>query len=555
VFIDTYLRIGARGLNIRQVAERYASWLLGVEGPPRSRGRRLEEGVRPDWTVERLLASEPLVGDHGCRVDVRLRAEDLLVRFIHRDNRDPAVLWHAVAHARVQGDSIVLEHASGRDAPKGQLLRAVASVPRVVTGLIDEAGVEVLPRQLNLPLVTLWGDDVAGFLDHELLLKDRTVPIVTVACDRGGATPLVDGAILAGRLKGLASVALLATERSTFEFADALDRHGYGGEYKCFHGAVHVYGPTAELEEDHRLWLADSLRLLDPTYRTEALAGMIAGRLGVRGLPSGFFTLIEEHDREERRRLAERLAKRPSVPPPAASSATYVNALEKDREQLRQELQRAIQREEQYVHDWNAADDGRRAAERQRDDAEAKVEQERAHSADLREQIDRIKRSKASMAPEAQRALTSVLGGRMTPEDCLRLVGAAFPDRIIVLDSAYQSARRAEGFRHVEKLAELLERLGSEYYDALCVGKSDAEAAMTFGDAFAAKESETTMSNRRARTERTFRYENEDVVMWRHLRIGVKESTAETIRVHFGWVAERKKVVVGWCGEHRYRVG
>ena len=63
------------------------------------------------------------------------------------------------------------------------------------------------------------------------------------------------------------------------------------------------------------------------------------------------------------------------------------------------------------------------------------------------------------------------------------------------------------------------------------------------------------MANHRAHKERTFRYNKEDLVMWRHLRIGVKESVAETIRVHFDWVATEKKLVIGWCGEHRYRVG
>jgi len=110
-------------------------------------------------------------------------------------------------------------------------------------------------------------------------------------------------------------------------------------------------------------------------------------------------------------------------------------------------------------------------------------------------------------------------------------------------------------FRHGYKLAEALIKLATSYYEALCDGKGDAEGAALFGDDFAAKESGPTMKNKRARAERTFIHEGQELVMWRHLRLGVKESVAETIRVHFEWISDQRRIVIGWCGEHRYRVG
>lgn len=41
------------------------------------------------------------------------------------------------------------------------------------------------------------------------------------------------------------------------------------------------------------------------------------------------------------------------------------------------------------------------------------------------------------------------------------------------------------------------------------------------------------------------------VEMFSHLKVGVKDTGAETIRVHFDWDANRKKIVIGYCGEHR----
>jgi hypothetical protein len=38
--------------------------------------------------------------------------------------------------------------------------------------------------------------------------------------------------------------------------------------------------------------------------------------------------------------------------------------------------------------------------------------------------------------------------------------------------------------------------------------------------------------------------------MMRHLKIGVKPSRHETIRVHFEWLLEEKKIIIGHCGRH-----
>ena len=40
------------------------------------------------------------------------------------------------------------------------------------------------------------------------------------------------------------------------------------------------------------------------------------------------------------------------------------------------------------------------------------------------------------------------------------------------------------------------------------------------------------------------------MVMEKHLKHGVKDSVAETLRIHFEWVADQKKLVIGHCGKH-----
>ncbi len=558
MFVDTFVRVGINGLSLDAIARAYAGWMLGGDSD-RVRARRLDEGVARSWTVEQVLASEALVGEHGCRVDMRVVDHEVVARFVHRDSNDGAVIWTTVARARQLDERVVVEHAVGRDAPKGYPLFPVAAAPRIVTSLLDDNRVEVFPRQLHLPLVTLRGDDAKGYVDHELLRTDREVPIVAVSCDRGGALPLVDAERLALRVRGLAQVVLLSTERSTFVFGDALAANDFGPEYRCFHAGVHLYGPTAQLRTDHRLWLADTLLDIPASTRTERLAGLIARRLGVRNVPPGFFNLVEEHDREAKRRLAERVAKRPaSTPPPPGEPASllYAAQLGQERDQLRQQLQAAIAREREYAEAWNTADDERRLAEAQRDDAEARLEQERAIAADLRDQLAKMKGgSRPSLTPEVVRGISNVLGGEHTPEDCLVALEHLFPERIVILDTAIASARKSRGFKYCGKLAVLLRNLATKYYESLAAGNGDAVAAEVFGQGFAAKESSVTMASQQAREERTFRYNGGDLLMWPHLRIGNKESIAETIRVHFEWVAAEKKIVIGWCGEHRYKVG
>jgi hypothetical protein len=558
MFVDTFVRVGIKGLSMRQVAEAYAAWMLGTDAV-RNRKRRLETGVHRSWTVEQVLASEPLVGDHGCRVDMRFSDNEAVVRFVHRDSHDGAVFWSTVARMSQSGEAVALEHAVGRDAPRNETLDAVASPSRIVANLLDNESVEISPRELHLPLVTLRGDDARGYVDHELVRPGRAAAVLVVACDRAGAPPVVDVELLAKRLRGLVSVAFLETEESTFVFGDTLAKHGFGTDYRCFHGGVHLFGPTAQLRVDHRLWLADTLCEIPEVVRSERLAGLIARRLGLRTIPAGFFNLIEEYDRREKRLLAERLVRRsPSSPPQADLPVTtaFLAQLQTEASQLRLELQATMAREREYADAWSLADDERRAAEQARDDADARLEQERAIAADLRGLIAKSKSEvRTGLTPELQLAMGNLLGGEQTPEDCLRLLALMHPDRIVVLDSALSSARKSRGFKYTEKLGELLKKLATGYIDALAAGKGDAFAAAVLGDSFAAKESTSTMASQRAREERTFHHDGRAIVMWPHLKIGVKESTAETIRVHFEWLAAHKKIVVGWCGEHRFRVG
>ncbi|TGG92162.1 MAG: hypothetical protein ERJ67_06735 [Aphanocapsa feldmannii 277cV] len=134
--------------------------------------------------------------------------------------------------------------------------------------------------------------------------------------------------------------------------------------------------------------------------------------------------------------------------------------------------------------------------------------------------------------------------------DCIKVIEELYADRCTILESARSSAGELKEFRDARHLLDLLVRLVTTYRDRLMCG-GDSEARKVFGrNQYAAKESETVMSNKAMRNLRTFNYHGKKVEMFHHLKIGVEEDSKKTIRVHFYWDANHHKIVIGHCGKH-----
>ena len=137
-----------------------------------------------------------------------------------------------------------------------------------------------------------------------------------------------------------------------------------------------------------------------------------------------------------------------------------------------------------------------------------------------------------------------------SPLDCIEIIEQVYKSKCTVLDSARSSAKKMTQFSYGRDLLNLLLRLVTRYREELMDG-GDNKARRVFGKGeFAAKESETVMTNRAMRRQRTFEYNGKQVEMFRHLKIGVDDDPTRTIRVHFHWDGDRQKIVIGYCGEH-----
>ena len=141
---------------------------------------------------------------------------------------------------------------------------------------------------------------------------------------------------------------------------------------------------------------------------------------------------------------------------------------------------------------------------------------------------------------------------KLNPEECLTFIGKLFKDNCVILPSARKSAKNANAFRNGKKLLGMLKKLVVEYRQALIEGKEgDAQANSIFGTkGFAARESQLVMGDKKKRQARTFEYQGENIPMFKHLKIGFTTDKSRTIRVHFHFDPIRKKIVIGYCGEH-----
>jgi len=146
-------------------------------------------------------------------------------------------------------------------------------------------------------------------------------------------------------------------------------------------------------------------------------------------------------------------------------------------------------------------------------------------------------------------AVASLVEGDPSLEQSLTIISTFFPDRIVVLDSAYDSAQDSKEFMYGKRAFDLLWSFVNDYWSALAGGQGDMIGKQAFGaNDYAQNEGEAL--SKAGKKRRTFNYRGTDILMEKHLKIGIKDSAAETLRVHFEWVAAEKRLVIGHCGKH-----
>lgn len=544
------------GLSVEEALEHYLDWIEGTGAHSKRRRTRRNQGVPSPIDRVALLDGVPVHGDRGCEVAARRDDRQVLLRFIHRDTEIPDVCWYSVVRLRVDSDecrAVSIEHATGRAIPPHMRLPPVAGAPSVLRELCQLQGVRPRSRDLiTQRAMSVAPGEADAFVRYVLLDRARSIPYVIVSGTNATGAFLAEPDTVAQRLATQAIVASLHQD-ATREFADAFEACGYDRQFGvCFDGAVRLYQTTIDRSNnprEHYLWLPDRLR--DHGQRaTDALAGEIAERVTWRALPPRFFVIVDDFDRARSHYLAEQALKREAHD--SKDHAHKLKEFEAMVHMLREQLQaaqdeRALWKEEASSLESSAVEWRKiiEIAEQERDEAKS----ERA-VAQLR--INALEARAAGLTSLQLEVLQSKLHRNRIDSlsQALVLLETAFPNRVRVLTSAWKSAEEAEEFKKPDKAWGLMLQLVTDYWEAIQKG-GGAAAKDVFTDAtYGARESGPVEEREGARRLRTFDYNGREITMWEHLKIGVKDSIAETWRMHFFFDADEKKIVIGHCGKH-----
>lgn len=493
---------------------------------------RLAEGIRE------LRLRDGSVVSSRATVDGNLKPEHpyyFCARLVHADDRVSGRRWVTEVGLRqdAEGKAVECSVALNTEEISARVTSLIqVTRPKLILDLVESG--HPAGQTPGLKVKRLDEVSALAFLS-EVERLERRHPIVLISAGAGGAYPVIPDR-LRSIVLGLADLVEVATEVDTFALEKVVGRR-----YMAFGGAINIVFPARQGDRG----LFCETVLLRPA-EIEAIqqdgrnidSEVLAAITHRTNIPS-----LWRHTSMEmvgqavlRSQLARALAKANA----SEESSGYAALLESAMDQMTSK-------------DSEIAD--------LREKLEASGEQAvrlEADVAGLKHALGGRQASDADMSEDAtallvplRQAISAVLGGDPSLEQGLELIGTLYGDRIVVLESAAQAARESDkkGFRFGSKGFDLMTKLATHYWQALADGKGDQQAKIVFGQkAYAAAEASTLSIEGKRR--RTFVYLGRPMLMEKHLKHGVKDSSAETLRVHFEWIASDKKIVIGHCGKH-----
>ena len=571
VEFDTQASVGELALD-------YCAWVLGVNDDADKRKARLDVGLPEEWTIHRIIGAEGDGVFHGqgrnhmmleTRVVMGREKDTEPARFVldwmhlsyqklagkprmsvrsEKNGHVPCAWKTVVDIARVPGRPGIsrVRHAVATRHVDGLVSPWRGGCPTILQRLLREERAQE-PHFPSHPWHVAMRDS-AAYITSDLLNPDRLIPHLVLTSPRGTAAPLVDPERLQKALFGLVHVVVLEPDKGECWnlFTETLERHGFSKEFSCYDGGVRLYLPAFETgmnrEQmfEHRLWTKHHLQ--DPEKGFTQVVKTASWLVSRWRMPAGFIRLVNDFDRASSLDRARAVLEAPQTGRPSEDQTRALTAALSD---TQGQLALAMEENERLTADHRTL--------------EARVEGLEALNADLQDRFQRVlgarQRTTFDAEDEAaqirfQEAADACLGGSPTLEQSLVFLAETYPNRLVILDTAWESAREAEAFRHRKEAFTLLRTFATDYRKALAEGGGgDAQARQCFAPQYYASKDKTNLP-KKGRRLRTFEYLGEQIFFERHLKIGVADSITETWRCHFHWDAERKRLVIGWCGRH-----
>lgn len=531
VYVNSFLFEPEQGPE--QIIQLAAKW-VGRRAKTYVDGTRLAEGIRElKLKDSSTLSSRATVTEDGQKLYPYLFCAQLS----HRDDKVSGRRWITEIGLRQEAlggpveCSLLLktEEVSARVTATIQVTR-----PKLVEQLIKACN--PLGQTPGLKVKHLTEESALAFL-HEVERDGRDYPIVVISPSRDGEYP-VEPDRLRSILVGLSDVVAIPATENTFAIEESVGRR-----YMAFGGAINIVFPVRNGERSR---FCETV-LLRPDEIADILGGgnsieseVLAAITHRTNLPYSWrHTSPEKVGQAVLRAQLSRTIERTKAGGHSEEVAEYVALLEAaDQELQAKDSEIARIRSEYEVKDQEART-------LQADIANLK------HALSGMQSSDDARDEAAEALAPLREPVAALFKGNPSLQQVMELIATLYADRIIFLDTARASAKESDrgGFRLGAKAYELLHKLATEYWQHLADGKSDQQAKAVFGqNAYAANEASVLSNDGKRR--RTFSYRGRDILMEKHLKHGVKDSLAETLRVHFEWLAGEKKIVIGHCGKH-----
>jgi len=516
-----------------QIIQLVARW-VGQRSKSAVNGARLAEGVRELRLRDgSTLSSRVTLSESKAKIYPYL----FCVQLSHRDDKVAGRKWVTEIGLRQESQdqpvecSLLLrtEEMSARVVAPIQVTR-----PKLVEQLISSCN--PLGQTPGLNVKRLTQESASAFL-HEVDREERNYPIVVLSASREGHY-CVEPERLRSVLVGLADVVCVPVSENTFAIEEVVGRR-----YMAFGGAINIIFPARDgargVHCESVLLLADDLDELvegGNSVESEVLA-VITHRTNV---PCSWRHISPEKvGQAALRAQLVRMIERARTSDHAEELSEYIALLESADEELRGKDEELARLREAYEE-----------RDQQARTLEAKVTSlEHAFSGRLSNESGDQEAAEALMP--VRDSLEAVLTDNPGLQQVLDLIGLLYSDRVVILESAKAAAKESDrgGFRHGRKALDLLWKLVTDYWECLAEGMGDQQGKAVFGqNGYAANESSVLSSEGKRR--RTFNYRGRDLLMEKHLKHGIKDSVAETLRVHFEWLPSESKIVIGHCGKH-----
>lgn len=454
----------------------------------------------------------------------------------HRDDKVSGRRWITEIGLRqeAEGDPVECTILLRTEEVSARVLTSIqVTRPRLVEQLVVSCNPAGQTPGLSAKKLTL--DSAAAFL-REVERDERDYPIVVLSANRAGIYP-VTAERLCSIVVGLAEVACVPPDEDTFAIEEVVGRN-----FMAFGGAINILFPGRQGNRGH---FYETVLI-----RPEEIVEILAGGSSVES------------------EVLSAITHRTNLP----FSWRHISPERVSQERLRAQLARVIEQAKSgdhseelvaYVELLEAADEELQLKDnelkRTQFDLEERNQEVRALEADvvgLKHALSSIYSSDEEKGVSEEfvslrNSVAETLKDGNTLQGVVDLMATLYPDRMVFLESSRTSAKESDrgGFRQGGKAIELLHKLATEYWQHLADGNSDQQAKSVFGqNGYAANEASVLSNDGKRR--RTFAYGGSEFFMERHLKFGVKDSVAETLRIHFEWLANEKKIIIGHCGKH-----